>query len=185
MRYQLVLTVTAFAVVLSGCSSRPRNFAPVLSAAPTDSQAYEAQWMTCRNLVAAGKYNSSGVGASAATGLAAGAAATTAVGAALPATYATYGGAFAAAGATIIAAPIGLLVGAYGVSKVKKAKKEKAVKALTADCMAKAGYQVADWRVLSKRESRQLDATAKAKAEAAALAPAIPETEPTPATPKP
>ena len=177
MRNQLTLTIAALAVTLSGCSSRPRNFAPVLSAAPTDAQAYEAQWLKCRELVASGKHNSSGVGASAAGGLAAGAAATTAVGAALPATYATYGGAAAAAGATIIAAPIGLIIGAYGLSKVKKAKKEKAVKVATADCMASAGYQVDKWRVMSKREARTLDAAAKSKEAATA--------EAKPPTPKP
>ena len=181
MRHQLALTITAFAVAVGGCSSRPRNFAPVLNAAPTDAQAYEAQWLKCRELVASGKHNSSGVGASAAGGLAAGAAATTAVGAALPATYATMGSAMAAGAATIIAAPVGLVLGAYGLSKVKKAKKEKAVKAATADCMASAGYKVDDWRVMSKREARTLDAAAKSKAvDAAADASDAEPTAPTP-----
>ena len=66
----------------------------------------------------------------------------------------------AALGATIIAAPIALVGGAWGISKIKKNRKEKAIKAATAECMAGAGYQVSDWRVLSKREARTLDATA-------------------------
>jgi hypothetical protein len=66
------------------------------------------------------------------------------------------GGAMAALGATIIAAPVAALGGAWGIAKIKKTKKERAIKAATAECLAEAGYSVERWRVMSKREVREL-----------------------------
>ena len=156
MGSNVLVTVTAAAVLLAGCSSKPRNFAPVLGAAPTDAKLYEAQWLTCREQVAMQTKSGSGRAASAAGGVAAGAAGATAVGAATAGTYATYAGAAAAIGATMIAAPIALIGGAWGISKIKKTKKERRIKAATADCLSKAGYAVQDWRVMKKREVRAL-----------------------------
>ena len=48
-----LLLAGAGALILSGCSSKPRNFAPVLGAGPTDATAYEAQWLGCREQAAA------------------------------------------------------------------------------------------------------------------------------------
>ena len=151
-----ISAVTAGAVLIAGCSSKPRNFAPVLTAAPTDAQAYEAQWLTCREQVRVTTKNGSERGASAIGGVAAGAGGAAAVGAATAGTYATYAGAAAALGATIIAAPVALIGGAWGISKIKKTKKEKRIKAATADCLAKAGYSVDKWRVMKKSEVRAL-----------------------------
>ena len=162
MTRHALLWAAAGAVILTGCSSKPRNFAPVMAAPPADAKAYEAQWLTCREQVAATAKKGSGRTASAVGGVAAGAGASVAVGAAAStATYASYGAAAAALGATIIAAPLAALGGAWGISKIKKTKKEKAIKAATADCMAKAGYPVDKWRVMSKREVRALPAASK------------------------
>jgi hypothetical protein len=62
----------------------------------------------------------------------------------------------AALGATIIAAPIAAIGGAWGISKIKKTHKERAIKTATSDCLAKSGYAVEGWRVMSKREVRAL-----------------------------
>lgn len=156
MGNRIIAAVTAAAVALAGCSSKPRNFAPVLGAEPSDSKLYEAQWLACREQVAASTKHGSDRGASALGGVAAGAGGAAAVGAATAGTYATYAGAAAALGATIIAAPIALVGGAWGISKIKKTKKERAIKAATAECLAKAGYSVDKWRVMSKREVRAL-----------------------------
>ena len=150
------LLAGAGALILSGCSSKPRNFAPVLGAGPTDATAYEAQWLGCREQAAASIKAGADRHASAIGGVAAGAGGAAAVGAATAGTYATMGTAMAALGATITAAPIAALGGAWGISKIKKTKKERAIKAATADCLAKAGYTVQDWRVMSKREVRAL-----------------------------
>jgi hypothetical protein len=159
MRYATFLTLAA-ALACTACSSRPRSFAPRLTAAPTDQQAFDAAWKRCRAEVAARTDQRSGRVASAAVGAATGAGATAAVGSAVAGTYATYGGAAAAMGATIIAAPIALIGGAWGFSKLKKNRKEKAIKAATAECMAGAGHPVTDWRAMSKKEARALDAAA-------------------------
>lgn len=91
-----VLIVMAGAVGLSGCSSRPRNFAPVLAAAPTDQKSYEAQLQTCRERLAA-RVDRSGRLASAAAGTAVGIGAGYAAGAATVGTTGTMGAAAGAA----------------------------------------------------------------------------------------
>ncbi|GAA3997062.1 hypothetical protein [Sphingomonas humi] len=163
MRSIAAFLVLSAALACSACSSRPRSFAPQLAAPASDPQAFDAAWMRCRAEVAARTDQRTGRFGSAAAGAAAGTGASLAVGAATAGTYATYGGAAAAVGATIIAAPIALVGGAWGLSKIKKTKKEKAIKAATAQCMTAAGYPVRDWRVLRKREARAIDAAAAQK----------------------
>ena len=163
-----IWAVTAAALLVAGCSSKPRNFAPVLTTAPTDAQAYEAQWLTCREQVRVSTKNGSERGASAIGGVAAGAGGAAAVGAATAGTYATYAGAAAAIGATMIAAPPALVGGAWGISKIRKTKKERTIKAATAECLAKAGYSVDKWRVMKKSEVRALTPAPAAGAAPAA-----------------
>ena len=73
-------------------------------------------------------------------------------------------------------APVAALGGAWGISKIKKNKKEKVIKAATADCMAKAGYSVDKWRVMTKQEVRALPNSPIAPAEPVAAAPVAPAT---------
>ena len=155
-----ILLLGICAVALSGCSSRPRNFAPILAAPPADSKAYEAHWLECREAVAAATSKGSGRLASAGGAAVAGAGAGLAAGAATSgATFASYGAAAAAAGAAMIAAvPVFGLAGAWGISKIKKTKKERTIKSATADCMATNGYSVERWRVMPKREVQALAA---------------------------
>ena len=151
-----VLIVMAGAVALSGCSSKPRNFDPVLAAAPADQQAYEAKLQTCRERLAA-RMDRSGRLASAAAGTAVGVGAGYAAGAATAAgTAGTIGAAGAAAAAAVMVLPIAGLAGAWGVSKIKKTKKERAIKNAMAECLSEGGYSVEQWRVMSKREVRAL-----------------------------
>ena len=159
MTKRIATLAAACAIALAGCSSKPRNFAPVLAAAPADARAYQAQWLDCRDQVAGTKHNGSGRLGSAAGGAAAGVGAGAAAGAAVSgATVAGYGAAAAAAAATLMVVPVVGLAGAWGVSKIKKTKKEKAIKAATAECLAQAGYSVESWRVMSKKEVRALPA---------------------------
>lgn len=156
MKRNGLLLFAAATLGVAGCSSKPRNFAPVLNAAPSNMQQYQAQWLACREEVTESAKSGSGRATSAAGGIVAGAGGAAAVGAATAGTYATIGGAMAALGATIIAAPIAAIGGAWGISKVKKSKKERAIKSATAECLAKSGYAVEGWRVMSKREVRSL-----------------------------
>lgn len=159
MNNKPLLLLGICAIALGGCSSRPRNFAPVLAAAPADARAYEKHWLDCREQVAATTGKGSGRLASAGGGAVAGAGAGVAASAAASgATFATYGAAATAAAAAIMVVPVFGLAGAWGVSKVKKTKKERTIKAATAECMARNGYSVEKWRVMSKREVRALEA---------------------------
>ena len=177
MKLRLTGAIVIGSLGLAACSSTPRNFAPKLGMAPADSAAYEAAWLNCRDEVATSLKRPSDRGGSAAAGIAAGAGAGAAGAAATSgATYATLGGA-AAAGAMVIAAvPVLGLAGAWGYSKIRKTKKEKAIKAATAECLARAGYNVAEWRVMSKREVRALAAERKTADAQAIKDKAIPET---------
>ena len=175
MKSHALMVAAAGAVVMTGCSSKPRNFAPVMAAPPADAQAYEAQWLSCREQVAATAKNGSGRAASALGGAAAGVGGAVAVGTSAGASAGMVG-AMAAASATVILAPIAAIGGAWGISKIKKTKKEKAIKVATADCMAKSGYSVDKWRVMSKQEVRALPAASVAVAEPLAVAPVAPAT---------
>ena len=176
------------AVSLAGCSSRPRNFAPDLGAAPVDQDTYEAHWLECRARVAAITDKRSGRLTSAGSGAAAGLGAGVAAGAATSgATYGTVGAAAAAGAAMIAVVPIFGLAGAWGISKIKKTKKERAIKRTTANCMAEAGYSIDKWRVMSKREVRALEArpvqSNRTGAVATASAPGRPSAEISPSVP--
>ena len=168
MPKKAVLIVMASALALSGCSSRPRHFAPVLAAAPADQQAYDAQLQTCRERIAA-RMDRSGRLTSAAAGTAIGVGAGYAAGAATAAgTSGMIGAAGAAAAAAAMVLPVAGLAGAWGVSKIKKTKKERAIKAAMAECLGEGGYSVDKWRVMSKREVRALPAAAQGKNASAA-----------------
>src|SRR5919112_3578662 len=96
MNNKPLLLLGICAIALGGCSSRPRNFAPVLAAAPADARAYEKHWLDCREQVAAATGKGSGRLASAGGGAIAGAGAGLAANAAMSgATFATYGAAAA------------------------------------------------------------------------------------------
>lgn len=159
MNNKPLLLLGMCAIALGGCSSRPRNFAPVLAAAPADARAYENHWLDCREQVAVATAKGSGRLASAGGGAVAGAGAGLAASAAASgATYSTIGAAAAAGAVMIATVPVFGLAGAWGISKIKKTKKERRIKAATAECMARNGYSVEKWRVMSKREVRALDA---------------------------
>ena len=158
MPNKTMMIAMAGAVVLSGCSSRPRTFAPVLAAAPADQQAYDAQVKVCRERLAA-RMDKSGRLASAAGGTALGLGAGYAAGSATAAgTAGTIGAGAAAAMAAAVVLPIAGIAGAWGVSKIKKTKKERAIKGAMAECMSEGGYSVDKWRVMSKREVRAIAA---------------------------
>jgi hypothetical protein len=52
-------------------------------------------------------------------------------------------------GATVVALPVVGVLGAWGVAKKKKLKKESRIKAETAMCLEESGYRVADWQQAS------------------------------------
>jgi hypothetical protein len=139
------------ALSLASCSSRPREFAPELSATPADAAQYEADYQNCRVLVANGQR--SGFGDRVASG-GVGVAAGVGVGAAMAGgTYGTMAGAMAAASATLVLMPVAGVIGAWGMAKRSKLKKEREIKAATGLCLSELGYDVAGWEE-SKTQKR-------------------------------
>src|SRR3954471_4428379 len=128
---------------LEGCSSRPREFTPSLAAAPQSQVQFDAAYAECQQLLVAGKLDMSGRGGSAAAGAAAGAG-TAAGGGGAAAAAGGYAG-LAAASATIVLLPFAIVGGAWGMSRMKRAKKERAIKAAITGCLQERGYQVASW----------------------------------------
>lgn len=137
------------ALLLQACSSRPREFTPTLAGAASQS-GFDAAYATCNQLFVAGKLDSSGRSGSAGAGAAVGAA-TAAVGSTAAAATAGYAG-LAVASATIVLLPFAVLGGAFGMSRMKRTAKEKAIKTAMEGCLSERGYKVAGW---SKAVARQ------------------------------
>lgn len=143
MNNRRILTSAIAILALSACSSRPREFAPTLQAAPADTAKYEQDYLTCRTLVAQGQRSGFASRAvSGGVGVAAGVGAVAAVGGG----GASMAGAIAAAYTAAMVLPIVGIAGAWGVAKRNKVKKEREVKAAVALCLSEHGYTVESWK---------------------------------------
>ena len=136
------------ALALSACSSRPREFRPTLATAAANPSELDAAVAECRQLLVAGKLDSSGRVASGAAGVAA-SGATLAAGTAA-ATTAGLAGGMAIASATVVLLPVALIGGAFGMAKIKRGKKERAIKTAMSGCLEERGYTVAGWTKAGK-----------------------------------
>jgi hypothetical protein len=148
MKHDMLIPAVAAAILLQGCSSRPRTFAPTLAALPSgapafDQAAFDRAYADCTQLLVAGKLDNSGRLASAGAGAAAGTAAAVAGGALASSMVPAVG--MAVASATIVLLPFVAIGSAVGMSKMKRAKKEKAIKTKMAGCLAQRGYVVGTW----------------------------------------
>jgi hypothetical protein len=150
MRNQLAAAI-ALIMIVEGCSSRPREFTPTLGKASVDQAKLADTVATCRQLLVAGKLDSSGRLASGGAGAVAG----TAVGVAgtAAATSAGLWGGMAVASATIVALPFAIVGGAWGMAKIKRHKKEKAIQTAMAGCLHDHGYDVAGWQRAPKKRA--------------------------------
>lgn len=128
---------------LEACSSRPRDFRPTLGTATASQAEFEAAFETCRGLLASGKLNSTGRTASLGAGAGAGAG-TAAVGGTAAAMAGGWGG-VALASATVVLLPFAVVGGAFGMARMKRARKERAIKTAMEGCLQQRGYQVAGW----------------------------------------
>lgn len=147
----------ACALLLAACSSRPREFRPMLAAPSTgqaafDQAAFDAAYADCSQLLVAGKLDRDGRLASAGAGAAA-MGTTAVVGTGTAVAIAGYSG-LAVLSATVVLLPVALVGGAVGMAKAKRAKKEKAIKAAMTGCLAERGYQVQSWEQAAEAASR-------------------------------
>ena len=153
-----VMIAVGTAVALSGCSSRPREFTPTLSPMAADQAAFDKDYAECGRLLVEGKLDSSGRAASAGAGAATGAGVAVAGGALASSTIPAAGAALASA--TVILLPFAVIGGAWGMARMKRAKKEKAIKTAMGGCLAERGYQVTSW----VKADNKADIKAQAKA---------------------
>lgn len=144
-----LFAVTAAALILAGCSSRPREFTPTLAVPSANQAQFDPAYAECQQLLVAGKLDSSGRSSSAGAGAPAGAA-TAAAGGTAAAAAGGYAG-LAAASATIVLLPFAILGGAWGMSRMKRAQKERTIKTAMTGCLAERGYQVAGWSKAVKK----------------------------------
>ena len=149
MNRNLIACLLVPALVLPSCSSRPREFTPTLAAPAANPSDLDAAYAECRQLLVAGKLDSSGRVGSGAAGAAAGAT-TAAVGAAAASSAGLYGG-MAIASATVVLLPVALIGGAFDRSRIKRGKKERAIKAAMSGCLAERGFTVAGWTKAGKQ----------------------------------
>jgi len=148
--HRKLLVATALAgLLVQGCSSRPRAFTPTLTTASADKAAFDKAYAECNSLLVQGKLDSNGRLASAGMGVAAGAT-VAALGGAAAASAGFYAGA-AVASATVVALPFVIIGGAFTRAKMKRAKKEKAIKTVMTGCLHEHGYDVAGWEKAAKR----------------------------------
>lgn len=148
MNNRSIVAAMALGLTLQACSSRPREFNPTLAALPADQAEFDASYATCRELLVAGKLDANGRLGSGAAGAAAGAT-TMALGSAAATSAGLYGG-MAVASATIVAIPFVALASAWGMAKIKKTRKEKAIQAAMTGCLAERGHKVTGWVVKKK-----------------------------------
>ncbi len=142
-------TVVA-SLLLTGCSSRPREFKPTLGIATADVAGFDQAYANCTQLMASGKLNQEGRSGSLGAGAAAGVT-TAAVGAGTVAAIGPSLGALAAASATVVLLPFAVIGGAWGMAKMKRAKKEAAIKQVISGCLQERGYSVANWEEVRKK----------------------------------
>ena len=155
------LAAAGLSLVLTACSSRPREFTPTLGMAPADQAKFDAAYADCKQLYVTGKLDRNGRLASGSAGVAAGGA-IGAAGTAAATSAGLYGG-MAVATATIVLLPVAIVGGALGMAKIKRHKKEKAIQQVMSGCLRERGYEVASWQKAPRK-------TAPAAAKGAASA---------------
>lgn len=151
MKLTLIAAVAGAALLVGGCSTRPREFVPMLAAAPTDTSDYQTDLGTCNQLVAQGykggfleaaAAGGGGVAAGYAAGLGSVAAGVTPVGLGMSAT---------AGAALLTIMPVVGIGAAVGITRTIRGGKEKKIKTAMADCLAEHGHAVEGWELAKKR----------------------------------
>ncbi|MEA1070907.1 hypothetical protein SH584_02710 [Sphingomonas sp. LY29] len=150
MHRNLLVVMACACLILGGCSSRPREFKPTLAAPQSNLAAFDQAYAICNQLLVEGKLDQKGRSASLGVGAAAGAT-TAAVGLGTGAAIGGYGG-LAAASATIVLLPFAIVGGAWGMAKMKRAKREKAIMTAVTGCLHERGFDVAGWKKAPQNE---------------------------------
>ena len=178
-----ICALVGVAMLVTGCSTRPRNFTAELSAPVADRMAFESDFRTCQTLVRQGrKSDFKGAAASAlATGVG-----TVGAGAAMVGTglvgITTGGG--AAALATAAMPVVGVFLG-FGVSRMIRSGKEGKYKRAMNTCLDEYGYGVSRWSTVKKKDDAAKIAAGKASVQSTDPVIATSSVEPVVAIPAP
>jgi hypothetical protein len=151
LRNKIMMAACA-GLLAQGCSSRPREFTPTLGVATADQAKFDAASAECKQLYVTGKLDSNGRLASGGAGVAAGSALGLAGGAAA-ASAGLYGG-MAVASATVVLLPVAVISGAWGMAKIKRNAKEKAIQRVMAGCLHDRGFDVIGWQKAPKAREK-------------------------------
>lgn len=155
-------TITAAlcaAMLVTGCSTRPRNFTANLSAPVADRTEFENDFRRCQTLVRGGHLSGFRAAASkiaVGSGVISGGIAVGAVGAGVGASTVGAGTGWSSVGAGLgaaaAAATVFVAAAGFGVTRLIRGGRERKYKQAMANCLAEYGHGVASWSKLSRRE---------------------------------
>ena len=155
-----ICALVGVAMLVSGCSTRPRNFTAELSAPVVDRMAFEGDFRTCQTLVRQGR--KSGFKNAAAMGLVGGVGAVGGGAALASAGLVGVNIGTGAVSALTYAVPfIGVFAG-FGMSRAIRSGREGKYKRAMATCLDEYGYGVSRWSAVKKRDDAAQITAAKA-----------------------
>ena len=143
----------AILAILAGCSTKPRNFQPIVAPPPADEAAFRKTVNDCVTMVRSGR--KSGFANALAIGVGTGAGAVVgsiAVGSLSTAAGAGFSGSLGAATAAFPIVGIGV---GFGISRAIRSGREKKIKTAMSTCLGEFGYTVASWEVIKKPKKQR------------------------------
>lgn len=154
MQFQHIThSLVIVALLVSGCSSRPREFVATLKTPAADGLTFQNEFETCRTLARKGyKSNFKAAAVSTVSGTAVGlGAGTVAASAAASATqgFDAFGAAIGAGSAALFFVGIGA---GFGVSRAIRSGREKKLKKAMGACLSEYGYDVDMWTKTKRRK---------------------------------
>lgn len=157
MRFVIVM-ITAAALV-SGCSTRPREFRPTLASPAADEGKYAETLLQCQVMVRQGVKGNfattlAQLGVGSAGGMAAGLAVASAFTGATSTGFVNSAAIGAGSSALVVAGP---LVG-FGVSRLIRTSREKKYKGALGTCLTEFGYTATSWEKQHKLSKVQVKA---------------------------
>lgn len=158
---QSLTILVCIVAAASGCSSRPRQFAPILKAPASDAAAYQNDLATCKTLVGRGyksnfKATAGVIGAGTVAGTATGIASFAAL-----SSQGILGGTTTASSVLGVAFPFVGFAASFGVSRAIRSGREKKVKTATESCLKEYGYSVEGWTRIKKQKKSENDNVAE------------------------
>jgi hypothetical protein len=161
----ILCAIGAAAMMLGGCSTRPRNFAANISTPVSNPASFEVDYRNCQQLVRAG--HTSDFVSAAATGFATGLGSVGATATIVGLGGIGLTGTAATAAATAIPV-VGLAVG-FGVSRAIRGASERKFMRYMETCLSEHGHGVIGWTKLKKREDAAAVAAQLSAAQSVAL----------------